>query len=211
LINLGILISGRGSNMKAILSCIEAGSIRNVKPCIVIANKEGTPGLKTAQDFRIPTKVIDGQGIKGWEYDKKVVSSLASAGVTPESGLVCLAGYMRILSPEFVRMFKLRILNIHPSLLPAFPGLQSQKQALDYGVKVSGCTVHFVDESMDTGPIIIQKSVEVLDGDTEQSLSSRILEQEHIVYPQAINLFSQGRLEVHGRTVKIKVETQNNT
>ncbi|HKU49854.1 MAG TPA: phosphoribosylglycinamide formyltransferase [Nitrososphaera sp.] len=206
MINLGILISGRGSNMGAILSAIRSGEIRNVKPCVVISNKPDAAGLKVAsQDFGVPTEVIQSDGLnKGWAYDQKVVSALQRYGVTPESGLVCLAGFMRIISPEFVRAFKMRILNVHPALLPSFPGLHAQQQAIEYGVKVSGCTVHFVDEGMDTGPIILQSSVPVVDGDSEETLSARILEQEHLLYPKAIRLIAEGSIEVSGRTTRPK-------
>jgi phosphoribosylglycinamide formyltransferase-1 len=204
LINLGILISGRGSNMDAILAAIKSGRIRNAKPCIVISNKPDAAGLKIASEkYEIPTKVILSDGLKGWNYDQNVVAILHEHGVTPQSGLVCLAGFMRIMSPEFVRHYKMRVMNIHPALLPAFPGLNAQKQALEYGVKVSGCTVHFVDEGMDSGPIIVQKAVPVIEGDDEESLSARILEQEHELYPEAVRMFCEGRIKIEGRRVSI--------
>ena len=191
--------------MSAILSAIRAGRILNVKPCVVISNKPEAEGLKIAsKEFRVPIEVISAEGLKGWTYDQKVVAALKRHGVGPESGLVCLAGFMRIISPEFVRTFENRILNIHPALLPSFPGLQAQKQAIDYGVKVTGCTVHFVDEGTDTGPIILQTPVPVLEGDTEDSLSARILEQEHLLYPQAISLIAEGRIEISGRAARLK-------
>jgi phosphoribosylglycinamide formyltransferase 1 len=203
-IYLGILISGRGSNMAAILSEIKAGHIRNVKPCVVISNKPDAPGLKIArEEFGVSTEVIPAGGLKGWSYDQKVVAMLKQYGVVPESGFVCLAGFMRIISPEFVKAFQMRILNIHPALLPSFPGLHAQKQAIDYGVKVTGCTVHFVDEGTDTGPIILQSPVPILDGDSEESLSARILEQEHLLYPQAIRLIAEGKIKINGRTTKL--------
>ena len=205
MINLGILISGRGSNMTAILSAIKSGHIQNVKPCVVISNKPDAAGLQIAkEEFGVPTRVIPAEGLKGWDYDQKIIASLRRHGVTPESGLVCLAGFMRIISPEFVRAFKMRILNIHPALLPSFPGLHAQRQAVDYGAKVSGCTVHFVDEGMDTGPIILQSSVPVLEGDSEESLATRILELEHQLYPQAVKLIAEDRIEVKGRITKLK-------
>jgi phosphoribosylglycinamide formyltransferase-1 len=139
--------------------------------------------------------------LKGWNYDQNVVTILHEHGVTPQSGLVCLAGFMRIMGSEFVRQYRMRIMNIHPALLPAFPGLHAQKQAIDYGVKVSGCTVHFVDEGMDSGPVILQKAVPVLEEDDEESLSARILEQEHQLYPEAVSMFCEGRLKVEGRRV----------
>jgi phosphoribosylglycinamide formyltransferase-1 len=204
LINLGILISGRGSNMDAILSAIKSDKIKNAKPSVVISNKPDAAGLKIASEkYDVPTKVIPSDGVKGWEYDQKVVGALQEHGVTPQSGLVCLAGFMRIMSPEFVRKYKMRILNIHPALLPSFPGLHAQKQALEYGVRVTGCTVHFVEEGVDSGPVILQKPVPVMDGDTEETLSARILEQEHQLYPEAVRLFSEGRIKVQGRRILI--------
>jgi phosphoribosylglycinamide formyltransferase 1 len=204
LINLGVLISGRGSNMDAILAAIKSGKIRNANPSIVISSKPGIAGLKIASEkFAVPTKVMSPDGLKGWSYDQKIVTVLYDHGVTPQSGLVCLAGFMRIMSPEFVRQFRRRIMNIHPALLPAFPGLHAQKQALDYGVKVTGCTVHFVDEGMDSGPVIFQKAVQVKEGDNEESLSARILEQEHELYPEAVRMFCEGRVKIEGRRVSI--------
>jgi phosphoribosylglycinamide formyltransferase-1 len=199
-----MLISGRGSNMDAILAAIKSGRIRNTKPCVVISNKVGIEGLKIASEkYGISTEVIPSNGLKGWHYDQNVVTMLAKYGVTPQSGLVCLAGFIRIISPEFVRQYRMRIMNIHPALLPAFPGLHAQKQALDYGVKISGCTVHFVDESIDSGPVILQKAVPVMEEDSEESLSARILEQEHELYPRAVELFCEGRIKVQGRRVSI--------
>jgi phosphoribosylglycinamide formyltransferase-1 len=204
LINLAMLISGRGSNMDAILAAIKSGRIGNAKPCIVISNKPEAAGLKIASEkYGIPTKVIPSDGLKGWHYDHNIVTILHEHGVTPQSGLVCLAGFTRIISPEFVRQYRMRIMNIHPALLPAFPGLHAQKQALDYGVKVSGCTVHFVDEGMDSGPVILQKAVPVVEGDNEECLSARILEQEHELYPEAVRLFCEGRIKIEGRRVSI--------
>jgi phosphoribosylglycinamide formyltransferase-1 len=204
LINLGILISGRGSNMDAILAAIKLGMIKNVKPSVVISNKPDAAGIKIATEkYGIPTRVIPADGMKGWDYDQKIVSALQQHGVTPQSGLVCLAGFMRIISPEFVRQYKMRILNIHPALLPSFPGLHAQKQAIDAGVKVTGCTVHFVDEGVDSGPVILQKAVPVMDGDDEETLSARILEQEHQLYPEAVRLFCEGRIKVQDRRVSI--------
>ena len=204
LINLAMLISGRGSNMDAILAAIKSGRIGNAKPCIVISNKPEAAGLKIASEkYGIPTKVMPSDGLKGWHYDQNIVTILHEHGVTPQSGLVCLAGFMRIISPEFVRQYRMRIMNIHPALLPAFPGLHAQKQALDYGVKVSGCTVHFVDEGIDSGPVILQKAVPVIEEDNEDSLSARILEQEHELYPKAVELFCEGRIKIQGRKVSI--------
>jgi phosphoribosylglycinamide formyltransferase-1 len=204
LINLGILISGRGSNMDAILSAVKSGMIKNVRPSVVISNKPDAAGLKIASEkYGVPAQVIMPEGLKGWDYDRKVVAALQEHGVTPQSGLVCLAGFMRIISPEFVWLYKTRILNIHPALLPSFPGLHAQKQALDAGVKVTGCTVHFVDEGVDSGPVILQRSVPVMYGDDEETLSARILEQEHQLYPEVVKLFAEGRINVQGRQVSI--------
>ena len=188
--------------MDAIFAAIKSGRIKNVKPCIVISNKPEAAGLKIASEkYGVPTKVVPTDGLKGWNYDQNVVTILHEHGVTPQSGLVCLAGFMRIMSSEFVRQYRMRIMNIHPALLPAFPGLHAQKQAIDYGVKVSGCTVHFVDEGMDSGPVILQKAVPVLEEDNEESLSARILEQEHQLYPEAVSMFCEGRIKVEGRRV----------
>src|SRR5690242_2725397 len=204
MINLGILISGRGSNMEVILKSIKKGKIP-IKPAVVISNKPDAKGLKIAQKLGVKTEIVESSGIKGgsWDYDRKVVVVLEKYGVTQKNGLVCLAGFMRIMSPEFIRHFKGRIMNIHPAILPSFPGLHSQKQAVDYGVKYSGCTVHFVDEGVDTGPIILQAIVNVKDNDTEQSLSKRILAKEHLIYPKAIKLFAEGKVKVKGRKTVI--------
>jgi phosphoribosylglycinamide formyltransferase 1 len=200
LINLGILISGRGSNMESILNFLKEGAATNVCPKIVISSKPEAEGLKKASKFGIPTSIVSNK-LKGWDYDKEIIRVLQKYDVNPDNGLVCLAGYMRLLSPEFVRKYKMRIINIHPSLLPSFPGLNSQKKALDHGVKVTGCTVHFVDEGIDSGPIIAQKHVNVLEDDTYETLSDRILEQEHILYPYCVKLFSEDRLAIEGRKV----------
>jgi phosphoribosylglycinamide formyltransferase-1 len=200
MINLGILISGRGSNMEAILRSIKKGK-NPIKPAVVISNKPDARGIKIAQKLGVKTEIIESGEIKGanWEYDRKIVAVLEKYGVTPRNGLVCLAGFMRILSPEFIRHFKGKIMNIHPAILPSFPGLHSQRQAVDYGVKYSGCTVHFVDEGVDTGPIILQSIVKVKDDDTEKSLSKKILAKEHKIYPKAVKLFAEKRIRVKGR------------
>jgi phosphoribosylglycinamide formyltransferase 1 len=200
MINLGILISGRGSNMESILNFLKENNIADICPKIVISSKPEADGLKKASKFGVPTRVISNNS-KGWDYDREIINILQEYDVNPENGLVCLAGYMRLLSPELVRKYKMRIMNIHPSLLPSFPGLNSQKKALDYGVKVTGCTVHFVDEGLDSGPVIAQKHVNVLDHDTFETLSQRILVQEHILYPYCVKLFSEKRLLVEGRRV----------
>jgi len=190
--------------MDAILAAIKSGKIKNARPRVVISNKPDAAGLKTASEkYGVPTKVVKPDGLKGWDYDQKVVAALQEYGVAAQSGLVCLAGFMRIISPEFVKQYRMKIINIHPSLLPSFPGLHAQRQALDYGSKVSGCTAHFVDEGVDSGPVILQKAVPVMDGDTEETLSARILEQEHQLYPEAIRLISEGRIKVDGRRVSI--------
>lgn len=200
MIHLGILISGRGSNMESILNFLKENNIADICPKIVISSKPEADGLKKASKFGVPTRVVSNNS-KGWNYDREIINILQEYDVNPENGLVCLAGYMRLLSPEFVRKYKMRIMNIHPSLLPSFPGLNSQKKALDYGVKVTGCTVHFVDEGLDSGPVIAQKHVTVLESDTFETLSERILVQEHILYPYCVKLFSEKRLLVEGRRV----------
>ncbi len=200
MLNLGILISGRGSNMESILKSIKRKKIP-INPAVVISNKPNAKGLKIAKKLGINTEVIQSKNFKGsrWQYDKKVISVLTKHGVTPRNGLVCLAGFMRIISPEFVKKYKYRIINIHPALLPAFPGLDSQKQALDHGVKFSGCTVHFVEVGVDSGPIIIQAVVKVMENDSVESLSKRILKEEHRIYPEAVNLFARKKIRVSGR------------
>jgi len=192
---LGILLSGRGSNFVAIADSIDAGRIPDARITVVISNKSDAPGIMTARQRRLNAMVIPSKGKAREEHDREVVAALKQNGVE----LVCLAGYMRLLSPWFVQQFPRKILNIHPSLLPAFPGLEAQEQAFAYGVKVSGCTVHFVDEELDHGAIIVQKLVAVLDGDDEHSLASRILEQEHVAYTEAINAVLRGQFAVIGR------------
>jgi phosphoribosylglycinamide formyltransferase 1 len=190
--------------MEAILGAISSEKIKNVVPRVVISNKFTAAGLRTAsEEFGIPTKVIPDAGLEGWNYDRHVEDVLSQYSVTSEDCLICLAGFMRIISPEFVRKYKMRIFNIHPSLLPSFPGLHAQRQAIEYGVKVSGCTVHFVEEGLDSGPILMQRAVSVLDSDTEESLSARILEQEHILYPKAIRLFCEGKIRFNGRKLLV--------
>jgi phosphoribosylglycinamide formyltransferase-1 len=190
--------------MEAILGAIASEKIKNVVPRVVISNKFTAAGLRTAsEEFGIPTKVIPDAGLEGWNYDRHVEDVLSHYSVTSEDCLICLAGFMRIISPEFVRKYKMRIFNIHPSLLPSFPGLHAQRQAIEYGVKVSGCTVHFVEEGLDSGPILLQRAVSVLDSDTEESLSARILEQEHILYPKAIRLFCEGKIRFNGRKLLV--------
>src|SRR5437588_11451888 len=191
---IGILLSGRGSNFEAIANAIQAGRL-DAEIAIVISNRADAPGLETARKRGLNAKLIPSKGRTREEHDAEVIAALKEAQVD----LVCLAGYMRLLSPEFVRAFPHRILNIHPSLLPAFPGLDAQKQAVEYGVKVSGCTVHFVDEHLDHGPIVLQKIVPVLEGDDEHSLSARIPVQEQIPYSEAIPVVLYGAIEIQGR------------
>lgn len=186
--------------MEAILKSIKRKKIP-INPAIIISNKSDAKGLKIAQRLGIKTEVIESKDFKGsrLEYDKKIISVLEKYGVTPKNGLICLAGFMRIISPEFVKKYKNRIINIHPALLPAFPGLDAQKQAIEYGSKYSGCTVHFVDSGVDTGPIILQSIVKIRKGDTEKTLSKRILEKEHQAYPEAIRLFAEKKIKTSGR------------
>jgi phosphoribosylglycinamide formyltransferase 1 len=198
--SLGILLSGRGSNFVAIADSIDAGRIENARISVVISNKTDAPGIAVARQRGLNALVIPSKGKAREEHDRVVVAALNQNGVE----LVCLAGYMRLLSPWFVQQFPRRILNIHPSLLPAFPGLEAQEQAFAYGVKVSGCTVHFVDEELDHGAIIVQKAVQVMDNDDEHSLATRILEQEHIAYTEAINIVLRGDFEIVGRRLKIR-------
>ena len=193
--SLGILLSGRGSNFVAIADSIDARRIPDARIAVVISNKADAPGIAAARQRGLNAMVIPSKDRPREEHDRNVVTALKQAGVE----LVCLAGYMRLLSPWFVQQFPRRILNIHPSLLPAFPGLEAQEQAFAYGVKVSGCTVHFVDEELDHGAIIVQKTVAVLSSDDEHSLASRILEQEHVAYTEAINVVLSGKYEVKGR------------
>lgn len=193
--NLGILLSGRGSNFEAIAKNVASGEIPNARIAVVISNLASAGGLEIAKRIGITAVLIPSKGVAREEHDRAVVAALKEHKVD----LVCLAGYMRLLSPWFVQQFPQRILNIHPSLLPAFPGLEAQQQAFAYGVKVSGCTVHFVDEELDHGAIIVQKSVSVLDSDDEHTLATRILEQEHIAYSEAIRIVLEGKYEVRGR------------
>ena len=193
---LGILLSGRGSNFEAIADSVKAGRLQ-AEIAIVISNRADAAGLESAQRRGLNARLISSKGRVREEHDGEVIAALKEANVD----LVCLAGYMRLLSPEFVRAFPNRILNIHPSLLPAFPGLDAQKQALDYGARVSGCTVHIVDEHLDHGPIIVQKTVPVLENDDEHALAARILEQEHVAYTEAIRLMLSGEMAVEGRRV----------
>jgi len=197
---LGILLSGRGTNFVAIADSVAAGRIPNAEIAIVISNRGEALGLEAAKLRGLETRVLSSKGKERQAHDAEVAAALKEKRVD----LVCLAGYMRLLSPWFVQQFPRKILNIHPALLPSFPGLEAQKQAFDHGVKVSGCTVHFVDEQVDHGAIVVQKTVPVLDTDDEHTLAARILEQEHIAYTEAINLVLSGKCEVVGRRVVTK-------
>ena len=193
--NVGILLSGRGSNFEAIAKNIASGAISDARIAVVISNRTDAGGIETAKRLGLETLVIPSKGKQREDHDREVVAALQQHKVD----LVCLAGYMRLLSPWFVKQFPHKILNIHPSLLPAFPGLEAQQQAFVYGLKVAGCTVHFVDEELDHGAIIVQKAVPVLDSDDEHSLAERILEQEHIAYSEAIALVLGGKFRIAGR------------
>jgi len=190
--------------MESILKAIKKKKIP-INPAVVISNKPNAKGLAIAKKMGIQTEVIESSKYKGkrLQYDKKIISTLKKYKVTPSNGLVCLAGFMRIISPYFIKEYKNKILNIHPALLPAFPGLDAQKQAIEFGSKFSGCTVHFVDEGVDTGPIIIQEIVKINNNDTEKSLSKKILVKEHEIYPKAVELFAKKRISIKGRKVKI--------
>jgi len=200
MINIGVLASGRGTNLQAIIEAVKEGKIEG-RISIVISDNRDAFALKRAKQNNIETEYINFKSFKNREdYDKEIMECLKEKDID----LVVLAGYMRILSSYFIKMYKNRIMNIHPALLPSFPGLHAQRQAVEYGVKISGCTVHFVDEGVDSGPVILQKAVEVKDNDTEESLAERILKEEHQIYPRAIQLFCQGRLIIKGRKVFIK-------
>jgi phosphoribosylglycinamide formyltransferase-1 len=194
---IGVLLSGRGSNFEALADQIAAGRIPGAEIAIVISNREDAPGLARAAARGIATRAIPSKGLPREAYDTLVVAELRKVNVD----LVCLAGFMRLLSPYFVAAFPRRILNIHPSLLPSFPGLEAQRQALEYGVKFSGCTVHMVDENLDAGPILAQAAVPVRDDDTDESLSARILTEEHRIYAEAVRLVLSGRYRIEGRRV----------
>jgi len=194
---IGVLLSGRGSNFEALADSVTSGRIPNAEIAIVISNREGAPGLERAKSRGIAALAIPSKGLERETYDRQVVTVLNEH----KADLVCLAGYMRLLSPYFVAAFPNRILNIHPSLLPSFPGLESQRQALEYGVKFAGCTVHFVDENLDAGPIVLQSVVPVKDDDTEDTLSARILHEEHRIYSEAVRIVLEGRYKIAGRRV----------
>ena len=194
---IGVLLSGRGSNFAALADSVAAGRIGGAEIAVVVSNREGAPGIEKAKERGIAARVIPSKGLEREAYDRQVVAVLNERKVD----LVCLAGYMRLLSPFFVASFPNRILNIHPSLLPSFPGLESQRQALEYGVKFAGCTVHFVDENLDAGPIVLQATVPVRDDDTEETLASRILAEEHRIYTEAVRIVLEGKYKIVGRRV----------
>ena len=189
--------------MKAILDAVKKQKIP-IRPTVVISNKSTAKGLKIARKLGIQTEIVESKGFQGsrWEYDKKIIRVLKKYQVTPKNGLICLAGFMRIISPEFIKKYKNCVLNIHPAILPAFPGLDAQKQAIDHGVKYSGCTVHFADDGVDSGPIIVQAIVKVKDDDTEETLAKRILSKEHKAYVKAVKLIAENKIKVVGRKVK---------
>ncbi len=199
---IGVLLSGRGSNFEALAESIRAGRIPGAEIALVVSNREGAPGIEKARGRGIPTRVIPSKGLERETYDRQVAAALQEAKVD----LVCLAGYMRLLSPYFIAAFPQRILNIHPSLLPAFPGLEAQRQALEHGAKFTGCTVHFVDENLDAGPIVLQSAVAIRDDDTVESLSERILGEEHRIYTEAVRVIVEGRFRIEGRRVLITPE-----
>src|SRR5580692_8942067 len=194
---IAVLLSGRGSNFEALADSVAAGRLPNAEIAVVVSNREDAPGIARARARSIVAKVLPSKGLERETYDRQVVAVLNEHQVD----LVCLAGYMRLLSPFFVAAFPNRILNIHPSLLPSFPGLESQRQALEYGVKFAGCTVHFVDENLDAGPIVLQAVLPVNDNDTEDTLSARILEQEHRIYSEAVRIVLEDRYKIQGRRV----------
>lgn len=201
---IAILLSGRGSNFEALTDSVSNGRIPNAEISVVISHREGAPGIERARARGIDARVVPSKGLDRDAYDRQVVAVLQEKRID----LVCLAGYMRLLSSYFVQAFRGRILNIHPSLLPAFPGLEAQRQALEHGVKFAGCTVHFVDENLDAGPIILQATVPVRDDDTVDSLSARILAEEHRIYSEAVRIVLEGRYRVEGRRVVLLKEAE---
>lgn len=199
---IGVLLSGRGSNFEALADAVAAGRVPGAEMAIVVSNRDGAPGVEKARARGIEARVIPSKGLEREAYDRLVVAALKEKQVD----LVCLAGFMRLLSPYFVGEFRNRILNIHPSLLPSFPGLEAQRQALEYGVKYTGCTVHFVDEHLDAGPIVTQAIVQIRDDDTPESLAARVLAEEHRIYAEAVNIVLGGKYRIDGRRV---VRTKN--
>ena len=206
MVPIGVLVSGRGSNLESILDAVDGKYITRGRVSVVVSNKRGVGALEIAKKHGVPTVVLDDKGLPKMdrEYDRKTIATLETHGVTPKDGLIALAGYFRILSPQFVDHYHNRIMNVHPALLPAFPDLEAQKRALEHGVKVSGATVHFVAKEVDAGPIILQAHVPIRDDDTVETLSERILRQEHRLYPEAIRLFTEDQLKIEGRRVVLK-------
>ena len=206
MVPIGVLVSGRGSNLESILEAVDGKYITKGTVNVVVSNKPGVGALEIARKHNVTTVVLDDKGLSKMdpEYDRKTIATLEAHGVTPKDGLIALAGYFRILGPQFVDHYHNRIMNVHPALLPAFPGLDAQKRALEHGVKVSGATVHFVAKEVDTGPIILQAHVPIRDDDTVETLSERILRQEHRLYPEAIRLFTEEQLKIEGRRVLLK-------
>ncbi len=206
MVSIGVLVSGRGSNLESILEAVDGKYITKGKVAVVVSNKPAVGALEIARKHHVPTVVLDDKGLAKMdpEYDRKTIATLDAHGVNPKDGLVALAGYFRILTPTFIDHYHHRIMNVHPALLPAFPGLDAQKRALEHGVKISGATVHFVAKEVDAGPIILQAHVPVRDDDTVESLSERILRQEHRLYPEAIRLFTEDQLRIEGRRVSLK-------
>ncbi len=206
MVPIGVLASGRGSNLEAVLDAVDNHYLTKCEVKIVISNRPNAPAVEIARKHHVETITLDDKGVpkKNWDYDQKTIAALQSRGVAPKTGLIVLAGYLRILSEQFVDLYPRRIINVHPALLPSFPGLEAQKQALDHGVKVTGCTVHFVDREVDHGPIILQTPVAIRDDDTAETLSGRILREEHRILPEAIRLLTEDQLEVDGRRVLFK-------
>jgi phosphoribosylglycinamide formyltransferase-1 len=199
---LGVLLSGRGSNFEALAESVASGRIPDAEIAIALSNREDARGIEKARGYGIEARVISSKGLEREAYDKLVIAALQEKRVD----LVCLAGYMRLLSPQFVAAFRNRILNIHPSLLPAFPGLEAQRQALEHGAKFSGCTVHFVDENLDAGPIVLQACVPIEDNDTPETLAERILREEHRIYTEAVRIVLEGRFRIKNRRVLVLPE-----
>jgi phosphoribosylglycinamide formyltransferase 1 len=206
MVPIGVLVSGRGSNLDAVLDAVDNRYLTNCEVKIVISNRPNAPAIDVAKKHQVQTITMEDKGVpkKSWDYDQKTIAALQSYGVAPKNGLVVLAGYLRILSEQFVDQYPRRIVNVHPALLPSFPGLDAQRQALDHGVKVTGCTVHLVDREVDHGPIILQTPVAIRDDDTVETLASRILREEHRILPEAIRLLTEDQLKFEGRRVLFK-------
>jgi phosphoribosylglycinamide formyltransferase 1 len=206
MVPIGVLASGRGSNLEAVLDAVGNRYLTKCEVKIVISNRPNAPALEIAKKHHVETITLDDKDVpkRNWDYDQKTIAALQSRGVAPKTGLIVLAGYLRILSEQFVDLYPRRIINVHPALLPSFPGMEAQKQALDQGVKVTGCTVHFVDREVDHGPIILQTPVAIRDDDTVETLSGRILREEHRILPEALRLLTEDQLKMDGRRVLFK-------